>query len=63
MVQQREMIKIAVASQKIEHQPRSSKAVWVVAILVAHAGEIRGKPVCLQIGSTYTLDMYAEVLR
>ena len=39
MVQRREMTKTAVASQKIEHQPRASKAVWVVAILAAKAAE------------------------
>ena len=62
MVQRREMIRTAVASQKIEHQPRASEAVWAVAILVAHADAIWGKPVRLQVGSTYTLEMYAGVL-
>ena len=62
MVQRRAMTRIAVASQKIEHQPRAWGAVWAVAILVAHAGEIWGKPVRLQVGSTYTLGMYARVL-
>ena len=62
MVQRREMTRTAVASQKIEHQPRASEAVWAVAILVAHAGEIWGKPVRLQVGSTYTLEMYDGVL-
>ena len=62
MVQRREMIRTAVASQKIEHQPRAWEAVWAVAILVAHAGEIWGKPVRLQVGSTYTLEMYDGVL-
>ena len=62
MVQRREMTRTAVASQKIEHQPRSFEAVWAVAIFVAQAGEIWGKPVRLQIGSTYTLEMYDGVL-
>ena len=62
MVQRREMTRTAVASQKIEHQPRSSEAVWAVAVLVAHAGEIWGKLVRLQVGSTYTLETYAGVL-
>ena len=62
MVQRREMTRTAVASKKIEHQPRASEAVWAVAILVAHAGEIWGKPVRLQVGSTYTLEMYDGVL-
>ena len=62
MVQRREMTSTAVASQKIEHQPRASKAVSAVVILVAHAGEIWGKPVRLQVGSTYTLEMYDGVL-
>ena len=62
IVQRREMTRTAVASQKIEHQPRASEAVWAVAILVAHAGEIWGKPVRLQVGSTYTLKMYDGVL-
>ena len=62
MVQRREMTKTAVASQKIEHQPRVFQAVWAVAIRVAHAGEIWGKPARLQAGSTYTLEMYDGVL-
>ena len=62
MVQRREMTRTAVASQKIEHQPRASEAAWAVAILVARADEIWGKPVRLQVGSTYTLEMYAGVL-
>ena len=62
MVQRRGMISTAVASQKIEHQPWSSEAVWAVAILVAHAGEIWGNPVRLQVGSTYTLEMYDGAL-
>ena len=62
MVQRREMTRTAVASQKIEHQPRASEAVWVVAILVAHADESWGKPFRLQVGSTYTLEMYDGVL-
>ena len=62
MAQRREMIRTAVASQKIEHEPRASEAVWAVAILVVHAGKIWGKPVRLQVGSTYTLGMYATVL-
>ena len=62
MVQRREMTRTAVASQKIEHQPRASEAVWAVAILVAHAGEIWGKPVRLRVGPTYTLEMYDGVL-
>ena len=62
MVQRREMTKTAVALQKIEHQPWASEAVWVVAIFVTHAGEIWGKPARLQIGSTYTLEMYDGVL-
>ena len=40
MVQRRAMTRTAVASQKIEHQPRASEAVWAVAILIAYAGEI-----------------------
>ena len=62
MVQRREMTRTAVASQKIEHQPRASEAVCGVAILVAHAGKIWGKPVRLQVGFTSTLEMYAGVL-
>ena len=62
MVQRREMTRTAVASQKIEHQPRASKAVWVVAILMAHGGEIWNKPVRLQVGSTYTLEMHFGLL-
>ena len=62
MVQRREMTRTAVASQKIEHQQRVWEAVWAVAVLVAHADEIWGKPVRLQVGSTYTLGMYARVL-
>ena len=62
IVQRREMTKTAVASQKIDHQPRAWEAVWADAVLVAHAGEIWGKPVRLQVGSTYTLEMYDGVL-
>ena len=62
MVQRREMTRTAIASQKIEHQPWAWEAVWAVAIVVAHAGEIWGKPVRLQVGSTYTLEMYDGVL-
>ena len=62
MVQRREMTRTAVASQKIEHQPRASEAVWVVAILMAHAGEIWNKPGRLQVGSTYTLEMHFGLL-
>ena len=62
MVQRREMTKTAVASQKIEHEPRALEAVWAVAVFVVHAGEIWGKPARLQIGSTYTLEMYDGVL-
>ena len=62
MVQRRAMIRTAVASQKIEHQPQAWEAVWAVAILVAHAGEIWGKPVRLKVGSTYTLEMYDGAL-
>ena len=62
MVQQRDMIKTAVSSKKIEHQPGFSEAVWAVAILVARAGEICGKPVRLQVESTHTLEMYVWVL-
>ena len=57
MVQRREMTKTAVASQKIEHEPRALEAVWAVAVFVAHAGEIWGKPVLLRVGPTYTLKM------
>ena len=63
MVQRREMTKTAVASQKIEHQPWASEAVWVVAIFVTHAGEIWGNLICLRVGPTYTLAMYAGELR
>ena len=63
MVQRRELTKTAVASQKIEHQLRALGAVWAVAVVVAHAGKIWGKPVRLQVESTYTLEMYAGVLR
>ena len=62
IVQRREMTKIAVASQKIGHQPRAFEVVWVVAFLVAHAGEIWNKPVRLQVGSTYTLEMHFGLL-
>ena len=54
IVQRWEMTKTAVAPQKIAHEPRALEAVWAVAVFVAHAGEIWGKPVRLQIGSTYT---------
>ena len=62
MVQRREMTKTADTPQKLEHEPRVSGAVWAVAILVAHTGEIWGKPVRLQVESTYTLEMYDGVL-
>ena len=57
MMQRREMSKTRV-SQRIDHEPRASETVWSVAILVAHAGQIWGKPFCLQVESTYTLYMY-----
>ena len=62
MVQRRELNRTAVASQKIEHEPRTSEVVWAVAILVAHAGKVWGKPVRLQVGPTYILEMYDGVL-
>ena len=62
MVQRREMIRTAVASQKIEYEPRASEAVRAVEIFLAHAGGIFSKPVRLQVGSTYTLEMYDGVL-
>ena len=61
MVQWREMRKTRV-SQRIDHEPRASETVWPVAILLAHAGQIWGKPFCLQVESTYTLDMYDGML-
>ena len=61
MVQRREMTKTAAASQEIEHQPLVFEAVRAVAILVAHVGEICGKPVCLWVGYTYILEMYVGV--
>ena len=63
MMQRREMTKTAVTSQKIEHQPRCSEAVWTVDIRAAHAGEIWGKQVRQQIRSTYTLEMYDGALK
>ena len=62
MVQGREMIRTAVASRKIEYEPLAFEAVWGVAILVAHVGEIWSKPVCLRIGFTYTPEMHDGVL-
>ena len=62
MVRWPEMTKTMVASQKIEHELRAWEAVWVGAILVAQVGEIWGKPVRLQGGSTHTLEMYDGVL-
>ena len=63
MVQRREMNKTAITSQKIGHEPQVFKVVWVVAIFVTHAGEIWGNLICLPVGSTYTLAMYAGELR
>ena len=57
MMHRREITRTAVASQKIEHEPRISEVVWDIVILVAHAGEIWGKPVLLRVGPTYTLKM------
>ena len=62
MMQRREITRTAVASQKIEHEPRISAVVWDIVILLAHAGGIRGKPVLLRVGSTYTLKMRDEML-
>ena len=62
MVQWREMIRTAAASRKIEHEPLAFEAVWGVAILLVHAGEIWSKPVCLRIGFTYTSEMHDGVL-
>ena len=62
MMQRREITRTAVASQKIQHEPRISEVVWDIVILVAHAGQIWGKPFCLQVESTYTLYMYDGVL-
>ena len=61
IVQWREMSKTRV-SQRTDHEPRASETVWAVAILVAHAGQIWGKPFCLQVESTYAPDMYDGVL-
>ena len=58
MVQQREVTKTAIASQKIEHELRVFEVVWVIAILVAHTGEIWGKLVRLWVESTHTLELY-----
>jgi hypothetical protein len=63
MVQRQGMTKTAVASQKIAYRPRFSEAVWAVAIFIAYAGENWRKPVRLWVESTYTLEMYAGVLR
>ena len=57
MVQRREMIRTADASRKIEHEPLVFDVVWGVAILVAHAGKIWSKPVCIQVKSAYTVEM------
>ena len=62
MVEWREMIRTAAASRKIQHELLTFEAVWGVAILVAHAGEIWSKPVCLRIGFTYTPEMHDGVL-
>ena len=61
MVQRREMIRTAVASQKIEYEPRVSDTVWAVVFCVAQLGEIYGKPVHLQVESKYILKMYGGV--
>ena len=61
IVQWREMSKTRV-SQRIDHEPRASETVWPVAILAAHAGQIWGKPFCLQAESTYAPDMYDGVV-
>ena len=62
MVQRREMTRTAGASQKIEYEPRASEAVRAVEIFSALAGGMFSKPVRLQAGSTYTLEMYDGVL-
>ena len=61
MVQRREMTKTAAASQKIERQPLVFEAVRAAAIFVAHVCEIWGKPICLWVRHTYTLEMYVGV--
>ena len=61
-VQQQKLTRTVVALQKIEHKPRASQAGWIVAIFLAHVAEISGKPVCLQVKSTYTLEMYDGAL-
>ena len=62
MGQRREMIRTAAASRKIEHEPLTFEVAWGVAILVAHAGEIWSKLVCLRIGLTCTLEIHYAVL-
>ena len=62
MVQRLEITRTAVASQKIEHQPRASEAVWAVAFIVANARDIWSKPVRLQVESIYILKMYDRAL-
>ena len=54
-MQRREITKTAVASQKIEHEPRISEVVWGIVVLEAHTGEIWGQPVLLRVGPTCTL--------
>ena len=57
MVQRQEMTKTVVASQNLEYELRASKAILVVTIFAAYAGEIWSKSGCLRIGSTYTLEI------
>jgi len=61
IVQRREVIRTAIASQKIEHELRVFEVVWVIAILVAHTGEIWGKLVRLWVELTHPLEMYDGV--
>ena len=61
IVQRREVIRTAIASQKIEHELRVFEVVWVIAILVAHTGEIWGKLVRLWVELSHTLEMYDGV--
>ena len=62
MVERRRMIETAVGSQKIVYEPRVSEGVCVVAISLAHTGEIWDKPVHLQVESAYTLKMHDGAL-
>ena len=48
--------------QKIKHEPGISEVAWEILLLVAHAGEIWGKPVLLRVGPTYTLEMPEGIL-